>query len=67
MGLETTGKSDLHEAKQAASDSHLEYKFCQKNGVPVELSHHAFKREFLFYVFIYFTKKNQFRLAQSPK
>ena len=28
-------KSDLDEAKQAASDSYLEYKFCQKNGVPV--------------------------------
>ena len=27
-------KNDLDEAKQAASDSHLEYKFRQKNGVP---------------------------------
>ena len=31
----STGKSDLDEAKQAASDSYLEYKFCEKNGVPV--------------------------------
>ena len=31
----STGKSDLDEAKQAASDSYLEYKFRQKNGVPV--------------------------------
>ena len=29
----STGKSDLDEAKQAASDSYLEYKFRQKNGV----------------------------------
>ena len=43
MGLDTTGKSDLDEAKQAASDSYLEYKFRQKNGVPVELIHHPFK------------------------
>jgi hypothetical protein len=31
----SAGKSDLDEAKQAASDSYLEYKFCQKNGVLV--------------------------------
>ena len=31
----STGKSDLDEAKKAASDSYLEYKFRQKNGVPV--------------------------------
>ena len=31
----STGKSDLGEAKQAVSDSCLEYKFRQKNGVPV--------------------------------
>ena len=31
----STGKSDLEEAKQTASDSYLEYKFRQKNGVPV--------------------------------
>jgi integrase len=31
----STGKSDLDEAKQAASDSYLEYKFRSKNGVPV--------------------------------
>jgi len=31
----STGKSDLDEAKQTASDSYLEYKFRQKNGVPV--------------------------------
>jgi len=31
----STSKSDLDEAKQAASDSYLEYKFRQKNGVPV--------------------------------
>ena len=31
----STGKSDLDEAKQAASDSYLEYKFRQKNGAPV--------------------------------
>jgi hypothetical protein len=31
----STGKSDLDEAKQAASDSYLGYKFRQKNGVPV--------------------------------
>ena len=31
----STGKSDLDEAKQAASDSYLEYKFRQKSGVPV--------------------------------
>jgi hypothetical protein len=31
----STGKSDLDEAKKAASDSYLEYKFRQKNGLPV--------------------------------
>ena len=31
----STGKSDLDEAKEAASDSYLEYKFCQKNGLLV--------------------------------
>ena len=31
----STSKSDLGEAKQAVSDSCLEYKFRQKNGVPV--------------------------------
>ena len=31
----STSKSDLDEAKQAASDSYSEYKFRQKNGVPV--------------------------------
>lgn len=31
----STGKSDLDDAKPAASDSYLKYKFCQKNGVPV--------------------------------
>lgn len=34
-----TGKSDLEEARQAASDSYLEYKFHQKNGVPVVSKH----------------------------
>ena len=31
----STGNSDLDEAKQAASDSYLKYKFRQKNGVPI--------------------------------
>ena len=31
----STGNSDLGEAKQFASDSYLEHKFRQKNGVPV--------------------------------
>lgn len=31
----STSRSDLDEAKQAASDRYLEYKFRQKNGVPV--------------------------------
>ena len=33
----STGKIDLDEAKQTASDSYLEYKFRQNNGVPVVL------------------------------
>ena len=31
----STGKSDLDEAQQVASDSHLKYKFRQKDGLPV--------------------------------